>query len=69
VAGPRSFLIRYGLAVVSVALALGLTLLLIPLGHGSGVLFLATVMVSAWYGGLGPGLLATTLSALALDFF
>jgi signal transduction histidine kinase len=26
-------------------------------------------MVSAWYGGLGPGLLATGLSALALDFF
>jgi signal transduction histidine kinase len=29
--------------------------------------FLAAIMVSAWYGGLGPGLLATGLSAIALN--
>src|SRR6184192_732839 len=27
------------------------------------------VMVAAWYGGLGPGLLATALATLAEDFF
>ena len=26
-------------------------------------------MLSAWYGGLGPGLLATGLGALAVDYF
>ena len=26
-------------------------------------------MMSAWYGGLGAGLLATILSALSLDYF
>jgi PAS domain S-box-containing protein len=31
-------------------------------------LFLAGVVVSAWLGGLGPGLLATLLSALAIPF-
>jgi PAS domain S-box-containing protein len=30
--------------------------------------FLAAVMVSAWFGGLGPGLLATALSGLALAY-
>ena len=53
---------RYGVAVLAVATAIGF--LLIPgIGKGLGsVLFLA-VLVSAWYGGLGPGLLATTLVA------
>jgi C4-dicarboxylate-specific signal transduction histidine kinase len=30
-----------------------------------GTLFLCAVMLSAWFGGLGPGLLATALSSLA----
>ena len=33
------------------------------------MLFLGAVMISAWYGGLGPGLLATALSVLCLDLF
>jgi signal transduction histidine kinase len=33
------------------------------------LLFLAAVMVSAWYGGLGPGLLATGLAALASNYY
>jgi two-component system, NtrC family, sensor kinase len=32
-------------------------------------LFFAAVMVAAFYGGLGPGLLATALSTWAVDFF
>ncbi len=31
--------------------------------------FLGGIMVSAWYGGLGPGLVATVLSALAIQMF
>jgi K+-sensing histidine kinase KdpD len=32
-------------------------------------LFLCAVMVTAWFGGVGPGLLATTLSSLAFDYY
>jgi signal transduction histidine kinase len=61
--------IRYGLAVASVGLALGINLLLNRLEEIPSVLFLAAVLVSSWYGGLGAGLTATVLSTLALDFF
>src|SRR6266576_61388 len=32
-------------------------------------LFLGAIMLSAWFGGLGPGLLATALSSLAFDYY
>jgi diguanylate cyclase (GGDEF)-like protein len=60
----------YGLAVVLSVLALVLMLLLRPLmEHSTFFLFIAAVAISALYGGLGPGLVATILSALASDFF
>jgi diguanylate cyclase (GGDEF)-like protein len=60
----------YGLAVVLSALALVLMVLLGPLmEHSVFLLFVAAVAVSALYGGLGPGLVATLLSALASAFF
>jgi diguanylate cyclase (GGDEF)-like protein len=60
----------YGLAVGLSALALVLMLILWPLMEPSVFfLFLAAVAVSAMYGGLGPGLAATTLSALAGNYF
>ena len=64
-------LLYYGVAVMSVAAALGLKLLLEPLiVQETPFLFVfAAVMVSAWYGGLGPGLLATVLAALITDYF
>jgi PAS domain S-box-containing protein len=54
--------LRYGVALVAVATAL--VLLSIPeIGKGLvSVVFLA-VLIAAWYGGLGPGLLATGLIA------
>ena len=64
--------VRYGIAVVAVALVLLLKLALDPLflEHQSPFLMLAgAVMVAAWFGGLGPGLLATALGALAADYF
>ena len=33
------------------------------------LMFTFSVMVSAWYGGLGPGLLATALGLLLGDYF
>ncbi len=66
----RSYLSRYPIAVVSVALALLLASILSSRADPSHfTLFFAAVMVSAWYGGLGAGLLATVLSALSLDYF
>jgi diguanylate cyclase (GGDEF)-like protein len=51
-------------------LALVLMVLLKPLmEHSIFFLFISAVAVSALYGGLGPGLMATVLSALAANFF
>lgn len=56
---------RYLVAVWTVGLAFAATLLLSPVvSPRVSPLFLLAVMVSAWRGGLGAGLLATVLSAL-----
>ena len=56
-------LMRYGTSVLSVALALLATLLVWPLVKPmASPLFLAAIVISAWRGGKGPGLLATILS-------
>lgn len=63
-------LLRYGTALWSVAIALLLELALrsviqpIP-----AMLFFAAVMFSSWYSGFGPGLLATSLSTLCINYF
>jgi PAS domain S-box-containing protein len=63
-------LLRYGIAVGAVALALLLSALIRPLiDQGIFALFFVAVIVSTWYGGLGAGLLATVLSILAADLF
>ncbi len=66
----RSQVKRYSVPIVTVLLALLLTRLLLHL-HKLTIypLFLAAVMVSSWYGGMGPGLLATVLSAGASTYF
>lgn len=61
-------LIRYGVAAAAVGAALALNQFLLGLQHPSA-LFLAAVVIGAWYGGLGPGLAATILATLALDHF
>ncbi|HKS30033.1 MAG TPA: ATP-binding protein [Pyrinomonadaceae bacterium] len=56
---------RYLVAFWTVGAAFGATLLLSPImAPRVSPLFLLAVMVSAWRGGLGAGLLATALSAL-----
>lgn len=68
--GTRSPLLRYGFVIATVALATLLTKLLEPIIAPSIFsLFLAAVLMAAWYGGLGPGLLATVLSSVALEYF
>ncbi|HEY9880059.1 MAG TPA: PAS domain S-box protein [Leptolyngbyaceae cyanobacterium] len=63
-------LLRYGVAVVSVALALLLTLLLQPLLAPAVLpLFFLAVTFSTWYGGREAGFVATILSVLASRYF
>ncbi|MEA5504489.1 PAS domain S-box protein [Halotia wernerae UHCC 0503] len=68
----RSQLRNYGIVVLIVALALVLMLLLDPwlgMSRTPFLLFFSAVMVSAWYGGLKSGLLATFLSTLFSSYF
>jgi len=64
-------LARYGIAVAAVGLALVIKLLLDPLiGEETPfLLFFAAVMAVAYFGGLGPGLVATGLAALVAWYF
>jgi len=62
---------RYGLALGSVLAAFAARYILEPtLGVVAPlVLFSLAITVSAWYGGLGPGLVATLASGLLGDYF
>jgi PAS domain S-box-containing protein len=63
-------LVPYGVAVVAVSSALLLTLLLQPLLNQTiFLLFFAAVAVSAWYGGMKPGLFATVLATIVITYF
>src|SRR5260370_16033779 len=62
--------LRYGLAVASVGVALGTTL--IPRHYGSPPRFISyytmiAVAITFWYAGTGPGLLALLLSSLGVS--
>src|SRR5208282_919718 len=68
---PLSAIQRYGIAVVSVSVALGASLLLERL-HFRDVevpLYLFAVAVAAWYGGAGAAGLALLLSGTSFDYF
>src|SRR5882724_8540425 len=58
----------YGLSVVLVALSTALTLLLQDYTFRTP-LFLPAILLSTWFGGTGPGLLAVVLSTLSINFF
>ena len=63
--------LRYGVAALAVGVALLVKLLLDPLTVQDTpfLLVFGAIIVSAWYGGLGPGLMATGISVLATDYF
>ncbi len=66
---PRSSIARYGTAVLCVAVAAVLTYAVPPLREQSSTaLFFAAVLLTTWQAGPGPGLLATGLSAIAIDY-
>ena len=65
-----SSLARYGIAVLTVAVALACVLALrVRLEPAVSSPFLAAVTVSALYGGVGPALLATALSLVVSHYF
>jgi PAS domain S-box-containing protein len=61
-------ILRYGIAVLSVAIAVGLAFFL---RHFEAKLtpFLLAVAATVWYAGTGPGVLAIVLSVLSLNYF
>ncbi|WP_263351081.1 PAS domain-containing sensor histidine kinase [Acidicapsa acidisoli] len=61
---------RYGVALLSATAVLIISRpLFVHLGTPPGTFFLCAVMLSAWFGGLGPGLLATAYSALVFYYY
>src|SRR6516164_4840665 len=64
-------MLRYGLALASVATALGLSLILVHhrLPRPFGFFSFVAIAISFWFAGTGPGLLAVLLSCSAMGFF
>ncbi|MCT7978844.1 PAS domain S-box protein [Laspinema olomoucense] len=66
----RSPIFFYSVAVLTVIIALLLTLVFKPLLASTlFVFFFVAVTGMTWYGGIGPGLVTMALSVLALDYF
>jgi PAS domain S-box-containing protein len=65
----RAPILRYGVAVLSTALALIPTILLADVSESRLALFGVAVMVSAWYGGWKPGLVATSFALTVSAYF
>jgi PAS domain S-box-containing protein len=65
-----ALLARYAVAVLATGLAVAAKLVLDPVigSETPFIILLAPVIVSAWYGGLGPALMATGLAVLAAEF-
>jgi two-component system, LuxR family, sensor kinase FixL len=60
---------QYGFAVLSVVVALGITNSLERYTTLRTPLFYIAIIISAWFGRMGPGLLAVVLSTLAVDYY
>src|SRR5215470_19708110 len=62
---------RYGLAIGSVAIALGLALALSRYGieEIEFPIFLIAVAVTVWYTGVGPAVVAIALASLAFNYY
>ena len=65
----RAPILRYGVAVLSTALALIPTILLADVSESRLALFGVAVMVSAWYGGWKPGVVATAFALTVGAYF
>jgi K+-sensing histidine kinase KdpD len=69
--GSFSLIKRYGVALFSIAAALVVALFIHSL-HGRATevpLFMFAVAAAAWYGGIGPAVLALVVACLSFDYF
>ena len=66
---PMPTILRYGIAVLSVAIAIGLDFFLLQHFDANLTPFLFAVAATVWYAGTGPGVLAIVLSVLSLNYF
>ena len=68
--GGRPLYLRYGIALLTTAAAIGVTLAASEyFARTIFLLVFCAVGISAWYGGLGPGLVATFLGMLAIQYY
>ena len=65
----RAPILRYGVAVLSIILALIPALLISDVVESRLVVFAVAIMVSAWYGGWKPGLAATSFALTVSAYF
>jgi PAS domain S-box-containing protein len=65
----RAVVLRYGVAVLSIILALIPAFLLTDVVESRLVVFSVAIMVSAWYGGWKPGLVATSFALTVSAYF
>src|SRR6267142_2829971 len=66
---PMPTILRYGIAVLSVAIAIGLDFFLLLYFDAILTPFLFAVAATVWYAGTGPSVLAIVLSVLSLNYF
>jgi PAS domain S-box-containing protein len=69
IAPARAPVLRYGVAVLSIILALIPAFLLSDVVESRLVVFAVAIMVSAWYGGWKPGLVATSFALTVSGYF
>src|SRR5579862_1896871 len=69
IAPARAPILRYGVAVLSIILAVIPAFLLSNLVESRLVVFSVAIMVSAWYGGWKPGLVATAFALTVSAYF
>src|ERR1700758_3316883 len=65
----RDPILRYGVAVLSTTLALIPALLFSDIAESRLAVFAVAVMVSAWYGGWKPGLVATSFALTVSAYY
>ncbi len=66
---PHAPVLRYGVALLSIILALIPAFLLADVVESRLLVFAVAVMVSAWYGGWKPGLAATSFALTVSGYF
>ena len=66
---PMPTILRYGIAVLSVAIAIGLDFFVLRQFEAILTPFLFAVAATVWYAGTGPGGFAIVLSVLSLNYF